>query len=124
MSKQGVFLGAAAIIASSLIVKIADDKVDENVAKAKVEKATVMESIFKRTDSGYYPAEAVYRPLMYTDSTKRYQITIVEKSTDTVLAVLSIQSDSTGLLDVTARIQPSQPPKDIIIDSLPGEIIE
>lgn len=62
------------------------------------------------TLNSYTPAEVVYRPLYYTVPANVFRVEVKDTLTDSIWYVAYIQSDSTGLLDVTARIQPSAPP--------------
>lgn len=60
----------------------------------------------------YIPADCRYNPLYYTVPTDTFRIEVTSLRTDSVLRVMFVQSDSTGLLVVDARIQPSKNPAD------------
>lgn len=66
------------------------------------------------TVRAHQPAEVVYRPLYYTVPANVFRVEITDTLTDSTWYVAYIQSDSTGLLDVTARIQPSKNPNDTV----------
>lgn len=69
-------------------------------------------SHFKKVAGGIQPAEVRFNPLYYTTSANVFRVEVTDTLTDSIWYVAYVQSDSTGLLDVIARIQPSAPPID------------
>lgn len=91
-----------------------------HVKKFEYKQTIVRDSagIVVDTVASYLPAEDRYNPLVYTtpETIKRVTIEdmVIDSTGDTVSnaieRVMMLQSDSTGLLDVVARIQPSAKP--------------
>jgi hypothetical protein len=118
-------LGVAIIAAlASYLVdgEVDKSKVEARIAQAKQDSCAFAYIQAKRdsiTDDGdtisvpfrfYLPAEVDYRPHYYTVPGDTFRITVENLRNDSLYYIGRIQSDSTGLLHVTARIQPSKPP--------------
>lgn len=58
----------------------------------------------------YQPAEVRFNPLFYTTPANVFRVEVTDTLTDSTWYIAYVQSDSTGLLDVVARIQPSAKP--------------
>jgi len=123
----GGVVGMLGLIATALIVP---EQIDQAEAQKRVDEATKIEATAQRveidvdsvTEKGdtvkikrqvYRPAEHKYNPLIYL-SGDSIEVTVRNVSKDTMLYISRFVADpdTTALLDVNVRLQPSSPPSE------------
>ena len=62
------------------------------------------------------PSEHAYRPLYYIQPQDTFEVTVRQINKDTTMFIGRFASDTSALLDVSVRLQPSNPPEPVKVD--------